>query len=162
MKRKTTLIIAVLAVVIAGAVLTARIGKIARHTVIHQRGAQVMPFSLDSTTHIFQMTDNGGIQQVIVKRTDDKSQINMIREHLQAEAQKFSKGDFSDPASLHGKNMPGLAEMEKGAANINISYSDLTNGGQIVYSSMDAKLVEAVHRWFQAQLSDHGSDAMRM
>lgn len=37
---------------------------------IHEMGSQVMPFDLHKTKHVFRMTDNGGIQQVIV--TDQK------------------------------------------------------------------------------------------
>jgi hypothetical protein len=33
-------------------------------------------------------------------------------------------------------------------------------GAKLTYRTSDAKLVAALHRWFDAQLSDHGTDAM--
>ena len=33
-------------------------------------------------------------------------------------------------------------------------------GGQLNYKTQDASLVAALHKWFEAQLADHGKDAM--
>ena len=118
-----------------------------------------MPFDLNKTQHIFQMTDNGGIQLVVVKDSKDTDQISLIRQHLQHEAMRFQSGDFSDPTSLHGTSMPGISELSKGAANIRIEYSELPDGAQIAFMTDDIHLITAIHRWFGAQLSDHGSDA---
>ena len=72
---------------------------------------------------------------------------------------RFASGDYSDPTSLHGAEMPGLQELTAGAARIKVDYEALPNGAQITFSTDDIHLVTAVHRWFGAQLSDHGSDA---
>ena len=133
-----------------------------RQSMIHEKGANVMPFNLNQTTHIFKKTDTGGIQQVIVKDTNNTQQISLIRMHLQMEAGMFQKGDFQDPAKLHGATMPGLKTLSSGASQIKIVYSDLPNGGQITYTTANKDLVESIHTWFDAQLSDHGSDAMGM
>jgi hypothetical protein len=71
----------------------------------------------------------------------------------------FSSGDYSDPTSLHGAEMPGVKELAASAARIRIEYQPLPNGAQITFSTDDLRLITAVHRWFGAQLSDHGSDA---
>src|SRR5579864_6492671 len=42
---------------------------------IHEMGQTVMPFDLNKTTHIFRMTDSGGVQSVVVKDSQDKDQI---------------------------------------------------------------------------------------
>jgi len=55
--------------------------------------------------------------------------------------------------------MPGLAQLSAGAAKLRVAYEDVPAGGRITFSSDDRDLVTAVHRWFAAQLSDHGSDA---
>jgi hypothetical protein len=60
---------------------------------------------------------------------------------------------------LHGKTMPGLQEIEAGAARIKVSYADLPTGAQITFQTADVRLVTAIHRWFGAQLSEHGADA---
>ncbi len=126
---------------------------------IHSMGAQVMPFDLNKTLHIFQMTESGGIQQVVVRDPADADQVPMIQMHLQHEALSFRSGDYSDPASLHGAEMPGVKELAAGAARIQIDYRALPNGAEIAFSTEDLHLITALHRWFGAQLSDHGADA---
>jgi hypothetical protein len=132
-----------------------------RQTQVAQRGAQVMPFDLELTTHVFDPLDDGGLQKVLVKDPNNSQQIELIRQHLSAEAEKFGRGDFSDPAKIHGHDMPGLAELEGGASQIEIRYSSLPDGGQISYRTKHPALVDAIHRWFAAQRADHGHHAMQ-
>ncbi len=127
---------------------------------VHHMGHMVMPFDLDKTTHIFRMTESGGVQKVVVKDARAKDQVAMIQRHLQHEAEAFQRGDYSDPASLHSATMPGLKDLEAGAAHIKISYSALPTGAEITFKTTDLHLLTAIHRWFGAQLSEHGADAM--
>ena len=69
---------------------------------VHQMGHGVMPFDLSKTTHIFRMTESGGVERVIVKDPTAQDQVVLIQRHLQHEAAAFQHGDYSDPASLHG------------------------------------------------------------
>lgn len=134
--------------------VTARQGDVA------QQGATVMPFSLAATTHIFTKTADGGIQQVVAKHHDAK-QVALIRRHLAGIAQQFAAGDFAAPERIHGSDMPGLAALRTAQpGELKIHYRDLPNGGEIVYRSEEPRLVAALHVWFDAQLSDHGQDAM--
>lgn len=130
-----------------------------RQDMVHDMGSQVMPFNLGATTHIFEMTEDGGIQEVIADDPSDAEQITLIRQHLQQEVMRFSAGDFSDPTSIHGTDMPGIRELAAGVEHVTITYSELPNGAQITFTAQDCSLVTAIHRWFGAQLSDHGSDA---
>ena len=123
------------------------------------KGAKVMPFDLEQTTHVFQKLDDGGLQKVVAKDPSNKKQIALIQSHLKEESEKFRKGDFSDPAKIHGEDMPGLAQLKAGAPKINVRYSALPDGAQIRYQAKDSKLVTAIHQWFSAQLSDHGDHA---
>jgi len=132
----------------------------ARLDEVAERGAHVMPFDLDKTVHVFNKSENGGIQQVIAKDAHDAEQIGLIRRHLAHIAARFAQGDFSGPARIHGREMPGLAEMSAGAPQLDIVYRDLPNGGQIDYSSKQPALVGAIHRYFDAQLSDHARHAI--
>ncbi len=129
-----------------------------RHAEVAERGAQVMPFDLDRTTHIFDKQENGGLQQVI---SDDRDagQIQLIRDHLAEEAERFSNGDFHDPAMIHGEDMAGLHELVTGADRLTIEYSEIADGAQILYTTDDPALVEAIHAWFDQQVSDHGDHA---
>jgi hypothetical protein len=130
-----------------------------RQEEVAKRGAQVMPFDLEQTTHVFQKLEDGGLQKVVVKDPANKKQIALIQSHLKEESEKFRKGDFSDPAKIHGEDMPGLAELKADVAKIDVRYAALSDGAQIRYTTKDAKLITALHRWFDAQLSDHGHHA---
>jgi hypothetical protein len=118
-----------------------------------------MPFDLERTTHIFEPREDGGLQTVTADDPADAEQVRLIQQHLQAEAARFQRGDFADPASIHGASMPGLAELQAGAGRIQVVYAALPNGGQIRYTTADAGLISALHAWFAAQLADHGPHA---
>ena len=131
-----------------------------RQAEVAARGAEVMPFDLERTTHIFDDLPDGGLQQVVADDATDTAQIALIRGHLQEEAAKFQRGDFGDPAAIHGDAMPGLAELRQGYARIEVAYGELPDGAQIRYTTSDPAMVAALHAWFAAQLSDHGGHAM--
>jgi hypothetical protein len=128
---------------------------------VAQRGMQVMPFNLEQTTHVFSKTAQGGVQQVIVKDAGNTEQIKLIREHLAKIADEFQRGDFSNPAKIHGDNMPGLDQLRQAKpGQINIAYKALANGAQIDYSTDVPVLIQSLHQWFDAQLSDHARHAV--
>ena len=161
--RKTFLVaaIAVVLAVMAGLALL-NLGAPAplnRQDEVAARGAQVMPFNLEQTRHIFEKLDDGGLQRVVVKDPANKEQIPLIRSHLDEESEKFRRGDFSDPAKIHGQDMPGLAELKAAAWKIDVLYTPLPDEAQIRYTTKDPALVTAIHQWFDAQLSDHGRHA---
>jgi len=126
---------------------------------VHHMSHGVMPFDLAKTTHIFRMTDSGGVERVIVKNASDKDQVALVQKHLQHEAEAFQRGDYSDPISLHGEAMPGLKELQTEAELISVRYSALPNGAEVTFETADLHLLTAIHRWFGAQLSEHGADA---
>lgn len=131
----------------------------AHQQVVAARGAAVMPFDLDQTMHHFVPQPDGGLQTVLARDATDSAQIALIRTHLQTEAERFTAGNFASPAAIHGHTMPGLAELAAGADRLTITYSDLPDGGQIRYTTSDPALIAAVHRWFEAQVADHGAHA---
>lgn len=126
---------------------------------VHQMSRNVMPFDMTKTLHIFKMTESGGIERVIARDPNDIDQVVLIQQHLQHEADRFQHGDYADPAMLHGSSMPGLKELQDGAAGIKISYTGLSAGAEITFETTDLHLLTAIHRWFGAQLSEHGADA---
>ncbi|MEO6659942.1 MAG: aspartate carbamoyltransferase [Burkholderiaceae bacterium] len=126
---------------------------------IHPMARGVMPFDMDKTLHIFQMTESGGVQKVIARSVHADDQVALIQQHLKHEAERFRLGDFADPATLHGADMPGLKELQAGASAIKISYKALPAGAEITFETTDLHLITAIHRWFGAQLSEHGADA---
>lgn len=144
----------------AGAIVYHQKQTQTRQEYIHERGTMVMPFDLNKTTHIFNKTEQGGVQKIRVKDPQDTEQINLIRTHLKKEKELFDSGDFSDPSSLHGGSMPGLSVLEQSADKLKIEYSDLSDGAQLTYLTADEEVIDALHLWFMAQLQDHGMDAM--
>lgn len=129
-----------------------------RKVQVERNSERVMPFSMDATLHRFVPTPAGGVQTVTVHDGDPK-QVLLVRSHLHKEASAFARGDFGDPASIHGGAMPGLRALHEGAKRIAIRYTDLPNGASISYATRDPALVSALHAWFKAQVADHGAHA---
>ena len=126
-----------------------------REQVIGERGAEVMPFDLDATTHRFEPILNGGLQTVTADTPTDREQIDLIQQHLREEATAFTRGEFDDPARIHGTDMPGLTTLQANANRIDITYQSRPDGGEIRYTTNDPALVTALHNWFAAQRTDH-------
>lgn len=127
---------------------------------VAERGAHVMPFDLEKTTHVFIKTENGGVQKVTVKNLSDQEQVSLIRMHLSEISNEFQQGNFSSPEKIHGENMPGLSELKAvKPGEIKIEYKVLPTGAQISYSTESPQFADAIHRWFDAQSSDHARHA---
>ncbi|MEU5878799.1 hypothetical protein [Spirillospora sp. NPDC047279] len=124
------------------------------------RAQSVMPFDLSATTHTFTKTATGGVQRVVAHDRGDDRNIGLIRSHLAQEAVQFRKGDFSDPAKIHGMDMPGVRELTAGASRVTVAYQPLDGGGRLTYTSTDPKLVTALHQWFDRQNADHSRPGM--
>jgi hypothetical protein len=148
----------------AAVVLVAACGKDGdetgdRQAEVADRGAEVMPFDLDATTHRFEPLDDGLLQTVVADDPEDADQVALVREHLTDEAERFAGGDFDDPASIHGDEMPGLEALRAGFESIDVTYAEVPDGATITYTTADADLVAALHDWAEAQVTDHGDHA---
>jgi hypothetical protein len=128
-----------------------------RQQAVAAKGAVVMPFDLTKTSHAFTKTADGGIQTVTANDPTDTVQIDLIRGHLRMERDRFGQGDFSDPTAIHGADMPGVKELAAGAPSISVTYKDAASGGELTFTTTSGALVDALHRWFEAQTMDHGS-----
>lgn len=138
----------------------AEMAKAQRQADVASRGRDVMPFSLRATRHVFTRTPQGGVQQVVARKTADNAQVKLVRQHLREIREQFLEGDFSGPAHIHGQHMPGLAELQSARpGQLAIAYKDIKGGAQLTYSTSEPGLAAALHTWFDAQLSDHGQDA---
>lgn len=141
--------------------LSAPVAAAQRQAEVAKRGKDIMPFSLKATTHIFSRTAAGGVQRVVVKNAGDTAQIGLVREHLQSIRQQFLDGDFAGPSHIHGADMPGLDELRTAKrGQITIDYREVVGGAELEYRTASPVLVAALHKWFDAQVADHGADAM--
>ena len=161
MKRQLTLAIILITFLTTVSALAAEKASEQRLDEVVERGSHVMPFDLEQTTHVFSKTEKGGLQQVIVKDKTNTAQIRLIRQHLLKISTEFKKGDFSNPVKIHGNEMPGLEVLRNTKPELlKIDYKELPDGAQINYSSEEAKVVAAIHQYFDAQLSDHARHAI--
>jgi hypothetical protein len=139
----------------------ARQAQAQREAAVAERGKDVMPFSLAATTHVFTKDARGGVQRVVARNAADSAQVVLVRQHLQTIRGQFLKGDFSGPSHIHGQDMPGLAQLEAARpGQVAIGYQEVPGGAELRYAGSDPGLVAALHQWFDAQLADHGKDAM--
>jgi len=60
--------------------------------------------------------------------------------------------------NAHANSVAALKAAKPG--EIAIAYKRVVGGAELTYRTNNAKLVAALHQWFEAQLSDHGTDAM--
>ena len=117
--------------------------------------APVMPFNPHSITHAFQKNQTGGIQQITAKDPNDKDLIAAIRTHLEAEAERFGNGQYSDPAWTHGKAMPGVKYLNSiKPGQMAITYRNVPGGAAVDYVGNDAATIDAIHKWLDAEISD--------
>ena len=133
----------------------------ARRAQVERRGATVMPFDQNATMHRFTHTTGGGVETITANDPNDTDQIALVQEHLTHERDLFAAGNFSDPMAIHGVEMPGIHDLQGGAAagRITITYAAMPNGARLTYAATDPTLIDALHAWFDAQLMDHGSHA---
>ena len=130
-----------------------------RQEAVRERGAAVMPFALGDTLHQFEKTAQGGVQRVSARPGHD-DQVPAIRTHLRDIADRFARRDFAAPAEIHGEDMPGLAELRAARpGELGVAYREIPDGAEVTYTGAAAALTVALHRWFDAQVSDHGHDA---
>jgi hypothetical protein len=161
MKTTTTLLMLLVAGSMSLLPLPLRAADARRHAEVVERGKDVMPFSVEATTHVFTRTPDGGIQRVVAKNARDAATTKSIRLHLHDIRRAFLAGDFAGPAHIHGDDMPGLAALRSAKpGQLTIVYRDVRGGGELVFRSHDGAVVAALHEWFDAQLADHGADAM--
>jgi hypothetical protein len=126
---------------------------------VREKGSEVMPFDLDKTLHTFEKTSYGGFQIVSIRGLGNSDELNPIREHLKKIATDFENGNFGDPVSIHGSQMPGLSTLQANSSKFSINYIEQVNGAKLEYHSTDDMIISALHLWFDAQLTDHGTDA---
>jgi hypothetical protein len=159
MFKKTLTVLACAAAVVFS--VSASAADAQRQAEVAKRGPDVMPFSLKATQHVFTKTPDGGVQKVVARNTADSEQVKLVRGHLRDIQTQFLKGDFSGPTHIHGAQMPGLADLKAAKpGQIVIDYKEVAGGAELTYRTADTKLATALHKWFDAQVSDHGTDAM--
>lgn len=125
------------------------------HAQMNHRGAQVMGFDQDKTTHHFLLFEDGGAIDVSVKDAADKQNLDAIRAHLPHIAMKFGQGDFEAPALVHATDVPGTTELAGLKTKVSWKYVETDKGGRVDIVTTDPAALSAVHAFLKYQIEDH-------
>lgn len=123
------------------------------HAGVMKRGAEVMGFDQQATTHHFRLLPTGGAIEVTANDQADAAGIAQIRAHLQHIATTFRDGNFSAPMLIHAQEPPGVAAMKRAGTGISYRYESIDRGGRVDLVTTDH--VEAVHEFLRFQITDH-------
>lgn len=116
--------------------------------------APATPFNVQDATQAFQMSQSGGIQQLVAKDPNDKALIAAIRKYLESEATRFGNADYSGVVKVDGKDVPAAQYLKSVApGQMSIIYRNVGSGAAIDYVGKDKATVGAIHAWFDALLS---------
>jgi hypothetical protein len=125
------------------------------HAQMNHRGAQVMGFDQDKTSHHFYLYADGGAIEVSVKDAADTTNLTAIRAHLPHIVVMFSEGNFEAPMMVHGTTVPGTPEMKAVKGAITWKYEEQAKGGRVTITSADAGALKAIHTFLRYQITDH-------
>jgi hypothetical protein len=126
------------------------------HAAMNQRGATVMGFDQDKTSHHFRLYEDGGAIEVSVKDAADAANRDAIRAHLPHIAMMFGEGNFDAPMMVHDSaHVPGTADMARLKATIAYKYVETPAGGRVDIVTTDAVALRAVHDFLKFQIADH-------
>jgi hypothetical protein len=146
----TTIIIATLAsAAMSGAQQSTQPGS------LDERGAHVMGFDQQKTTHHFYLYPDGGAIDVAANDPNDLADIPAARSHLPHIAKMFGEGDFSAPALVHATNVPGTADLARLKDRLSYRYEETPRGGRVNIVTADPDALAALHRFLRFQIADH-------
>jgi len=120
-----------------------------------KRGAHVMGFSHEATTHHFGLFKDGGEIVVHAKDPNDKASVEQIRTHLAHIAKMFSSGNFNAPMLIHATNPPGAATMTRLKEQIRYEFSETERGAPIRLVTISLGTTDTVHAFLLFQIVDH-------
>jgi len=125
------------------------------HDAMHARGAHVMGFDQDATTHHFYLYPDGGAIDVAANDPADTVNVEAIRSHLPHIAQMFGSGDFSSPMLVHATNVPGTADLARLTDRVRFTYVETPRGGRVEAKTTDPAALKALYEFLRFQISDH-------
>lgn len=125
---------------------------------MQSRGEHVMGVDQYTSRHVFEPLPSGGRIE-LQREVDDSAGALQIRRHLADVAAAFGRGDFSAPFLVHDQDVPGTHIMAAHRDAIRYTVRPLARGGEIVISSGDAAVVDAVHAFLAFQRQEHRATA---
>lgn len=151
------------ALVLAAAIAPPASGQDSSFAAMQQRGRIAMGVDQYTSIHKFDdLADGGRIELQRARREGDAVGVRAIRDHLRAIARAFSTGDFSTPAFVHMRDVPGTKDMAARRAFIRYRFAALPRGGQLRITTTDSSALQAVHRFLAFQRDDHHASGHAM
>ena len=126
---------------------------------MQKRGGMAMGVDQYTSTHKFDALPTGGRIE-LQRDNDDAKGIATIRAHIHGIAQAFQSGDFSTPAFVHMKDVPGAKVMRARRRMISYQPRDLPRGAELVMRTRDAAALAGVHEFMAFQRGEHHAGGM--
>lgn len=124
------------------------------YTGMQTRGQMAMGVDQYTSSHKFDVLPDGGRIE-LQRNVDDALGVAQIRAHLRLIQHAFQEGDFSTPAFVHMREMPGTLVMAAKRRAIRYSYADLPRGGEVRMTTADSEAHAAIRAFMAAQRSEH-------
>src|SRR5215470_15603348 len=121
---------------------------------LDERGAHVMGFDQQKTTHHFYLYPDGGAIEVSANDPNDTTNLAAARGHLPHIAKMFGDGDFSAPVLVHATNVPGTAELATFKDRLSYRYEETARGGRVNIVTTDPDALAALYRFLRFQIAD--------
>lgn len=121
---------------------------------VQQRGRAAMGVDQYTSTHKFDALPDGGRIE-LQRDSDDSAGVAQIRKHLTEIAAAFQAGDFTTPAFVHMREVPGTAVMAARRTHITYTFKPLPRGGEVRMVTRDPEALQAIHAFLAFQRHDH-------
>jgi hypothetical protein len=121
---------------------------------LQQRGLSAMGVDQYTSTHHFDALPDGGRIELF-RTVDDPAGVKQIRSHLQEIARAFKSGDFSTPAFVHMRDVPGAQVMAAKRDAISYTFRETAWGGELLMVTRDPAARAAIHEFLKFQREDH-------
>jgi hypothetical protein len=135
----------------------------ARHdtafTAMQERGRSAMGVDQYTSTHHFDALQDGGRIE-LQRDVDDSAGVARIRAHIREIALAFKSGDFSTPAMVHLRQVPGAQIMAARRSLITYEARDLPRGAELYIRTSDAEAQRAIHAFMAFQRGEHHATGM--
>jgi hypothetical protein len=120
------------------------------------RGEHVMGFPQDTTTHHFELNQDGGIIEVRTNDINDTQIRDQIRAHFRHIAMMFAAGKFSAPMLVHDRHdVPGTAVMSQLKGQLHWQLQETPRGAKMIVFADTKPALDAVHEFLRFQIADH-------
>lgn len=121
---------------------------------MQERGKMAMGVDQYTSTHHFDALPEGGRIELL-QNDGDSAEVARIRAHMREIAHAFANGDFSTPAAVHLRQVPGADVMAARRMAIHYEEHDLPRGAEVRMHTTDPEALRAIHRFMAFQRNEH-------